>query len=702
MFFKKEGFKWKRYAIYCDDFETFSKNTQYFKEHNDTNIYAISSARCDVTFDSATTRYVKKDQSRNGTIKKVFNCVNLHEYFEHFSYSNKYGKYQIHYFHNFTKFDSCFLIAWLVFEQTQFKRIIFLDKDKDVEEPSYWINDSGGKFKLVKVWLKDKNNKGMIEIEFRDSYKLFNFSIANMSKELLKIDHIDIPKTDLDVDLVQTLPNSFNELPEMIKTRVGNDALILAVWFEQRLTDGITFPIGTKIPFSIASNALDWFAHYLVEKNNLNKGEKKDVLYKALDVMKQEEREDLNLYFINNKYYKGGITSFIPKFRNTIINNINSFDVNSLYPSRCMMQLPYGLTVKKSKVLKNEKDYFVFVECFFDYAEQLVTNVPCYLNSEWADTMSQDWLTFKDKKIKYQNYYYKIECSSKAMFSLDEFNVFNNKNWFKFNFTKIKYWYFKKDYVLKEFMEENYKIKEEASKNGDAILKNSAKMKMNSLTGKFGEKPTRELRIINTEELNLDDLKKHDYLPNVEDKIRNKTDFEEQILEYIICEKIEWSNHTYLPIIAAITSLGRAKLMSTSLEYCFNHLERHWYYCDTDSGKTDFDLDEKDIHETHLGYWKKEGSVKYMKYLCAKKYCGSNDLKTFASGFFAMSGVAPDKNKQIYKLEQKNGTYLKVPINWNDFNEDLMVSCQIASKTKSGRVIIIDGEKNLMNIGRNS
>ncbi|MBR4485950.1 hypothetical protein IKS57_01040 [bacterium] len=53
-----------------------------------------------------------------------------------------------------------------------------------------------------------------------------------------------------------------------------------------------------------------------------------------------------------------------------------------------------------------------------------------------------------------------------------------------------------------------------------------------------------------------------------------------------------------------------------------------------------------------------------MKYLCAKKYCGSNDLKTFASGFFAMSGVAPDKNKQIYKeVEQKNGTYLKVPIN---------------------------------------
>ncbi|MBR4486659.1 hypothetical protein IKS57_04910 [bacterium] len=50
-----------------------------------------------------------------------------------------------------------------------------------------------------------------------------------MSKELLKIDHIDIPKTDLDVDLVQTLPTSFNELPDMIKTRVGNDALILAV-----------------------------------------------------------------------------------------------------------------------------------------------------------------------------------------------------------------------------------------------------------------------------------------------------------------------------------------------------------------------------------------------------------------------------------------------------------------------------------------
>ena len=68
-----------------------------------------------------------------------------------------------------------------------------------------------------------------------------------------------------------------------------------------------------------------------------------------------------------------------------------------------------------------------------------------------------------------------------------------------------------------------------------------------------------------------------------------------------------------------------------------------------------------------------------------------------------MSGVAPDKNNQIYKeVEQKNGTYLKVPINWNDFNEDLMVSCQIASKTKSGRVIIIDGVKNLMNIGRNN
>lgn len=677
----KTGFKMSnRHYIYADDFETFSANTKYFKENQDTNVYAISSKRVCVTYSFKEKKYVRIPDL-NLTNLKLFCCVKISDYINHFNYSNRYGKYQIHYFHNGIKFDFHFILAWLIHEQKQFKYVFKIDKDEVVNEECWTCELNGNKFKLIKIFLKDKNNKGFITLEFRDSYRLFNFSIEKMSEELKKIDKIDIPKTELDVDLVQELPSNFYKLPDMIKKRVGNDSLILAKWLECRLSDGITFPLGSRIPFSSASNALNWYCNSLINKygyTSKDKNLKKKVLYKELEVLDDKKREKLNLYFLEKRFYKGGISSFIPSIQNKILKEkITSYDVNSLYPFTASQDLPFGFPKKSKKILKNFNDYFVFVEVKFSKVKQIQRQVPAFLNMSWS-IVDNKLANFNKTRNKLMRYYYDLDLNCHCLFSWEEFQVLNNKKWFDIEFKEIKYWYFKKKPILKDFMTENYEIK---STTKDSVIKASAKLKMNSLTGKFGEKPNHEKHILLLKDFPLtkEFLEANNILLNNEDDLNKKVDY--SVYNHILATTIEWSNHTYLPIICAITSLGRAKLMKTALEETDKDKKRRWYYCDTDSGKTNFNLSPNLVDNDKLGFWKNEGSVEYFKVLRSKVYAGSDDMTTFK--WLATSGVP---NESIIKAT-----------NFKDLNLETEVDTRVAHKTKTHRVVILDTKKKISN-----
>lgn len=205
------------------------------------------------------------------------------------------------YFHNL-KFDGEFIIYWAL--TNGFKHV---EKKEEIADNTFTTLISNmGQFYQITLYFK-KGNKTVHKVTFIDSLKIIPFSVKETAK------YFDLPISKLEIDYMEVREKGHvltNEEKEYIK----NDVLIMAKALKIIFDDGLT-------KMTRASNSL---ADY---KELINKS-KFEHLFPKLEF---EIDKDLR------KSYRGGFTYLNPIYKGVELKDIVNLDVNSLYPSPCLL-----------------------------------------------------------------------------------------------------------------------------------------------------------------------------------------------------------------------------------------------------------------------------------------------------------------------------------------------------------------------------
>jgi hypothetical protein len=295
--------------------------------------------------------------------------------------------------------------------------------------------------------------------------------------------------------------------------------------------------------------------------------------------------------------YTGGACDVYKPFG----TNIKGYDVNGLYPSRMAEQgMPVGNpTHFIGDISKYEEDPFGFFEV--DVTAPLELNVPIL-----------------QIRMKVENVYRTIAPvgSWTGWYFSEEL-----KEAKKLGYTyKIRSGYlFEKKTIFKEFIEDLYKYKENSERNSAQYT--IFKLLMNSLYGRFGMNPLMENHMIlpanEASKYHEDDSDKW-IVSNIIDLKNGKElisffDLKDSLKDDNNKRKINIS----IPISSAITSYSRI-----FMSYFKNIPGINLYYSDTDSIYIDQLLDSKYISETAIGKFKLERIFKRAIFLTPKFYGG--------------------------------------------------------------------------------
>lgn len=287
-----------------------------------------------------------------------------------------------------------------------------------------------------------------------------------------------------------------------------------------------------------------------------------------------------------NGYYGGRTEIF-----KLIGKNINYYDINSLYPS-VMYDFEYPLPIENNfkKVDKFNKD-----------------KLGIYYIKAGINDLNMPLLPYRNKgKLlfpigNFKGYYYTPEINKAIELGYD-IKVYNG------------YEFIKTDFIFKKYVDYYYGIKRDSIGSKKAI----AKLMLNSLYGKFGQK-------------------------RIQENYKFLEDGSLSNLNFRVTKYFDSNTEFIHPEIAAIvTSYARVRL--------YNLFERagleHIYYCDTDSIFTDAELNTSN----NLGDIKLEDKVKEFRAINPKfyAYISSKDkLKIKCKGFSNKKFTLNDFNDAI-------------------------------------------------------
>ena len=303
--------------------------------------------------------------------------------------------------------------------------------------------------------------------------------------------------------------------------------------------------------------------------------------------------------------YSGGR---VEVFKAGVHKKIWCYDINSLYPFIMQSKpVPLGSPIWTSNFIT---DKLGFYEVEF---EQYDKTIPPVL---WQKTPERG-LEFV---YQGQGVFYSEELN--ALRSTGGSFKVTRRGGYCFPFSKI---------LFKEFINYYYQIRQE-NKGGKNYI---AKILMNSLYGKFGEREEKEKLVI----LNGEDLQK---------KIKEGKEIKLYMPEYnLFIEKQTRSiPHRQIQIAASITANARLELYKYLKEYA-----RHVVYCDTDSLHLNIPLAARYIG-LRLGQFKFEGHNEGL-YLGRKQYCFGDKIKFKGVAIKSLCGNKLDK-KDLQSIN-KNG-----------------------------------------------
>lgn len=278
--------------------------------------------------------------------------------------------------------------------------------------------------------------------------------------------------------------------------------------------------------------------------------------------------------------YKGGFVYLNPKYRNKRGLKGIALDVNSLYPSVMHDRLlPYGYPMFfEGKPEENQTYplYIVRIQCMFELKPghlptiQLKNN-RAFVETEYLSSSNGDMVQMTLTNVDLQLF-------------LDHYNVYNLDYICGYRFKGAVG-------LFSEYIDHWMQIKE----NSTGAIRQLAKLMLNSLYGKFATNPKARKKI-----------------PVLDS---------DNIVRYVLDEP-ELRDPVYTAMGCFITAYAREKTIRSG-QKVFDR----FIYADTDSLHLIGDeLPEGlEIHPTHLGAWKHEGTFTDSKFLRAKTYMETVD-----------------------------------------------------------------------------
>lgn len=510
------------------------------------------------------------------------------------------------YFHNL-KFDGEFIIYWLLthgFKHAQ--------KKEEIENNTFTTLISNmGQFYNIVVYFK-KGNKKVHKVTFIDSLKIIPFSVDETAKTF----KLPISKLKIDYNEVREKGHILSlEEKEYIK----NDVLIMAKALKIIFDEGLT-------KMTRASNALADFKEIIGNSR----------FEHCFPILDKELDKELR------KSYKGGFTYLNPIYKEKDVENIVNLDVNSLYPY-CMYdrELPFGFPEYYEGKYKEDKIYNLYIQritCSFEIKKNKIPTIQIknnmsFIGNEYLESSENEivclTLTNVDLKLFLENYETK-------------------------NLKYIEGWKFKSiKGIFKDYIDKWIARKNQGTIEGNAGIRTTAKLMLNSLYGKLAT--------------SLEVQSKIPYLEN-------------EIVHYTLSEK-EDKDGLYLPTASFITAYAREITIRTSQaikEYSINKYGKDMYiYSDTDSIKTLLSIEELkqfcNIDDVELGAWKNEGIATKGRWVRQKCYLEEIDGK--------MHITCAGMPKSCYSQ-----------VEWKNFKVGLTVGGKLTFKHVKGGVKLVETE----------
>lgn len=392
------------------------------------------------------------------------------------------------------------------------------------------------------------------DVKIMDSLKIVPLSIKQMAVAY----NLPILKGSIDYESYREVGH---ELTEEEIAYLDNDVKIAAMVLETFLSQGLN-------KMTAGSNALSYY------KNDI--GGRKG-FRSSFPLLTEEEDK-----FIRQAY-RGGFTYVSPRFQNKKLGEGIVFDVNSLYPSvmnSCDGQrLPYGKPmwfVGKPKELVEHSAYNLWVAqitCSFRVREN---HIPCIQLKGNYRFNQQEYLERSDGEVTFTITNVDWELIKQ------QYHVYNLR-WHGG-------YYFKSDSVrFKSYIEHWINIKNQATIDGNAGMRQIAKLMLNSLYGKFATRT----KVYSRRPMIVDD-----------------------VLRYVDLEP-EDRDPVYLPVGVFVTSWARYKTITAA-----QSVYDRFIYADTDSLHligTEIPSN-LDVDSVRLGAWKHESTFNQAKFLRAKCY----------------------------------------------------------------------------------
>ena len=369
-------------------------------------------------------------------------------------------------------------------------------------------------------------------------------------------------------------------------------------------------------------------------------------------------------YLRKNYLYRGGISYVNPFYKGQLLTSkrmgetMKRYDVNSEYPYS-MAQIndligkPLKKTLKEYDAMpQEEKDKY---ECVL-ILTSVYGNVKENFLGLWYDPFRKDFVDHIN------------ESGTHLMFERELIEMSQWYDDFEYACEHVLLW--KRDKkAYAPFVNENYKVKEEASKNRNATLKQASKLKLNSSYGKLAER--------------LERVKGHYELSE-----------ETGAIHFVREEaEIDLSSVMNVAVGSLITCFARCYILSKIREVCAGNIKQKFVYIDTDSIHAFATYDKADAFA--LGGLKLEATCEAVKYIAPKTYIdierinkdGTIEYDAFEvhSKGINLSAIINDLKKK--QKGKKNGRPTLELID-RKINYGAQYICLVAMNVQGGKVLI--------------
>lgn len=445
------------------------------------------------------------------------------------------------YFHNLA-FDGAFIMDYL--ERNGWE---WVEDRKKLTGKTYStvISDANQVYCIELCFGKSRHVKIM------DSLKIVPLSIKQMAKAY------KLPILKGEIDYEAPRPVGHQLTGEEIKY-LDHDVMIAAMVMDKFLSEGLT-------KMTAGSNAL---ANY-TDMNGGKKGFRK--WFPTLD----EEQDD----FIR-KAYRGGFTWVNPRYQGQHIGKGIVFDVNSLYPSvmnSCAGErLPYGKPVWVDGKPKPSDAYNLWVAevtCSFRLKKDHIPCIQLKGNFRFKQT---EYLTKSNGDVTF------TVTSVDWELITQQYHIYNLRWHGAYQFRSTSF-------MFKTYIDKWVSIKNQSTIEGNAGMRQIAKLMLNSLYGKFATRT----KVYSRRPVLVNDILRYVDLPP------------------------QQRDPVYLPVGVFVTAWARKKTITAA-----QSVYDRFIYADTDSiHLVDTELpDCIEIDDVKLGAWKHESTFWQAKFLRAKCY----------------------------------------------------------------------------------